>query len=182
MAKREIENISRKVESDLPFPLPTINHIYSTEIKDNKGETYSGSGWSRKEADKEAGDKYRENEPDSSGSSSSGGGKSGCFISTACVVARGLPDDCLELKTLRTFRDTYVKGLPEGHRIVADYYTTAPLITKKIDGSKNRNLIYGDLYDRLVARSVNLIQAGKPDEAFKNYQSIVEGLKASYLS
>src|SRR3989338_4583058 len=30
-----------------------------------------------------------------SSSSENGDSSSGCFISTACVVARGLPDDCL---------------------------------------------------------------------------------------
>ncbi|RLQ96273.1 hypothetical protein D9X91_08285 [Falsibacillus albus] len=28
-----------------------------------------------------------------------------CFITDSCVDARGLPDDCFELKTFRKFRD-----------------------------------------------------------------------------
>ena len=37
-----------------------------------------------------------------------------CFLTSACVAARGLPDDCAELTALRAFRDGYVRSQPEG--------------------------------------------------------------------
>jgi hypothetical protein len=38
--------------------------------------------------------------------------KSGCFITTACIEAKGLPDYCLEINVMRQFRDEYIKNLP----------------------------------------------------------------------
>ena len=42
-------------------------------------------------------DRYRHSGGGTHGSS----GTEGCFLTTACVVAKGLPDDCDELQTLR---------------------------------------------------------------------------------
>lgn len=104
-----------------------------------------------------------------------------CFLTTACVEARNLPDDCYELTTLRDFRDSFVKGLPEGNQIVNEYYEIAPRIIEKIDSLKNSSRVYEDLYGKLVRRSVELIDLGRKKEAFENYKSIVQELKASYL-
>ena len=51
-----------------------------------------------------------------------------CFLTTACVEAENLSDDCYELNTLRNFRDSYVRGLPEGDAIISEYYDIAPKI------------------------------------------------------
>lgn len=56
-----------------------------------------------------------------------------CLLTTACVRARGLGDDCIELQTLRTFRDEYVKGLPGGQEAIREYYEIAPAIVRAID-------------------------------------------------
>lgn len=120
---------------------------------------------------------------DQGSSGSSSGGSSGglCFISTACVVAKGLPDDCLELRTLRNFRDGFVRNLPQGQEIVQDYYATAPRIVQAIAARQGSDAVYTNLYTRLVERSVALIQAGKLQQAFANYQGIVRELKEQYL-
>ena len=34
-----------------------------------------------------------------------GNDSGGCFLTSACTEARGLPDDCHELTVLRSFRD-----------------------------------------------------------------------------
>ena len=53
---------------------------------------------------------------------------SGCFLTSACVEAKGLPDDCRELTVLRNFRDTYLKASADGQRDVCEYYHVAPMI------------------------------------------------------
>ena len=105
----------------------------------------------------------------------------GCFITTACVEARGLPDDCAELRTIRSFRDRYVAALPEGASVIAEYYDVAPRILAGIDRSGRARAVYADLYERLVARSVELIAAGEDRAAYENYAGIVTELKAAYL-
>ena len=53
---------------------------------------------------------------------------SGCYLTSACIAARGLPDDCEELMTLRIFRDKWLKLQPGGIEEIAEYYSTAPLL------------------------------------------------------
>lgn len=50
----------------------------------------------------------------------------GCFFTTACVEARGLPDDCEALETLRAFRDACLANRPDGREAIAEYYRMAP--------------------------------------------------------
>ncbi|MFP4646379.1 MAG: ABC transporter substrate-binding protein [Candidatus Acetothermia bacterium] len=104
-----------------------------------------------------------------------------CFLTTACVEARKLPDDCHELTTLRDFRDEFVRGLRQGDQIIQEYYEIAPKIINKIDGLKRSSEVYEELYRKLVQRSVELIELGRKREAFENYRSIVQELKRRYL-
>ncbi len=108
-------------------------------------------------------------------------GAKGCFLTTACVQARNLPDDCYELETLRNFRDSYVKNTPGGREIIREYYDIAPKIIKRISRLKTSSAIYEKLYKDLVLRSVNLIERGEKQEAFYNYRRIVKELKTGYL-
>ena len=104
-----------------------------------------------------------------------------CFISTACVEARGLPDNCLELQVLRNFRDTFVRGLPEGAVVIGEYYREAPLIIRGINVKRGNKGVYVGLFDRVVKRSVELISQGRHREAFENYKAIVRELGFRYL-
>ncbi len=103
-----------------------------------------------------------------------------CFITTACVEAAQLPDDCLELTTLRNFRETYVRSLPKGNEMLEEYQRIAPHILEKINAQPQRQQIYAALFQR-VRTSVESILAGKPQEAFENYKNVVAELKAQYL-
>jgi len=107
--------------------------------------------------------------------------KGACFITTACIQARGLADNCADLTTLRSFRDGYVRSLPEGDRIIREYYEVAPRILVAIAAAENASEVYCDLYARLVAKSVALICAGKNVEAFSNYVEVVNELKHRHL-
>ena len=42
------------------------------------------------------------------------GRKGGCFLTSACVKFKGLPDDCAELETLRAFREQQAYRPPSG--------------------------------------------------------------------
>ena len=42
------------------------------------------------------------------------GSSTGCFLTSACVEAMNLPDDCEELMILRKFRDTWLVKQPGG--------------------------------------------------------------------
>ena len=109
--------------------------------------------------------------------------KSLCFISTACVEARGLPDDCYELRLLRLFRSEYVAKLPDGDRILDDYGRKAPRIVRAIRGldHEEAHRIWTYLYECGVAPAVALITNGRWDEAHKLYTSMCLELEARCL-
>ncbi len=107
-------------------------------------------------------------------------GGEGCFVTTACVEARGLPDDCAELEGMREFRDGYVAGLPHGAEVIEAYYALAPQIVAAIDRSPERAVVYEELYSRWLTASLELIRAGKHEEALENCVEVLRELAERY--
>ena len=110
-----------------------------------------------------------------------GNDTSGCFLTSACVEAQGLADDCYELTTLRNFRDTYLRGTPEGAADVCEYYHTAPAIVEKIKAGDNAKAVFARIYEELVLPCVALIEAGKLSEAHSVYKVYTRRLQEQYL-
>jgi len=114
---------------------------------------------------------------DSSSSSSSGG----CFLTTACIKAKGLSDDCQELKFLRQLRDDYVSDLPNGSDYIKKYYEVSPFIVKKIESLPDSMQILNEIYSNLICPSIELIKANQNPQAFDLYKTYVEKLKKEYI-
>ncbi|HET6763557.1 MAG TPA: CFI-box-CTERM domain-containing protein, partial [Longimicrobiaceae bacterium] len=112
---------------------------------------------------------------------SSTANKEGCFLTTACVEARGLADDCAELTTLRAFRDGYMRAQPAGRAMIEEYYRIAPAIVRRMKASPRYPQEIAALYDRLVAPAVALVQAGRNTEALRLYAAEVRRLQARHL-
>lgn len=110
-------------------------------------------------------------------SSSSGG----CFLTSACTNARGLDDDCYELTTLRSFRDTWLKSQPGGSNEIKEYYRIAPKIVEEIDSRSDKFSIYERIYEQLVSPCLRLIENKEYDAAFALYKDQTLALAASYL-
>lgn len=104
----------------------------------------------------------------------------GCFITTACLKTKGLPDNCQELNELRYFRDAYIRNLIEGERLIREYYEIAPKIVEGINKAENSMEIYTNLYEKL-ALNLELIRTGKKDEALRNGLKIFDQLKKEFL-
>ena len=105
----------------------------------------------------------------------------GCYLTSACVEARGLPDDCEELTILRDFRDNWLKQQPGGAEEIAEYYATAPQIVTEINKRADARAIWDALYDVLVAPCVKLIQAGAMEQARERYRGVALELKEKYI-
>ena len=93
-----------------------------------------------------------------------------CYLTTACVKARGLSDSCDELRTMRAFRDEYAAKREGGRRDIGLYYKNAPGIVKRINVSDDPASIWKEIYDLLIAPSVELIKNGRNDEAYALYR------------
>ena len=111
-------------------------------------------------------------------SSSSSGG---CYLTTACVEARGLPDNCHELTVLRAFRDEYMRSLPNGDCEICEYYFTAPQIIDAIMKDEKSDEVFDSIYSELVAPCVSLIDSGDNMTAHELYSNYVLMLKERYL-
>jgi hypothetical protein len=109
--------------------------------------------------------------------SGSGGG---CYLTTACVSARGLPDNCTELETLRQFRDQILMPTEYGRRAVATYYELAPAIVHSIERREDAKAVWEAVYLE-IAEAVSLIRGGKYGHAFERYQRLARSLEAEYL-
>lgn len=110
-----------------------------------------------------------------------GGSGGGCYLTTACVNTKNLPDDCRELTVLRSFRDGYLVNQPDGKAEVQEYYRTAPKIVEIIDHQNNRDEIYEDLYSNVIVPCVKLIEQGNNTEAHDKYKKMVKDLEKKFM-
>ena len=117
-----------------------------------------------------------------SGSNSSSSSSGGCYLTTACVVARGLPDQCSELQTLRAFRDGYLTKQPGGLMEIDRYYQMAPGIVAAINQRADSLAIWSRVYDELVAPCVELIHDGQNATAHKLYREYAIKLGTEYAN
>ena len=108
-----------------------------------------------------------------SGKNNSGksSGTNGCFLTSACVKARGLPDDCEELTVLRHYRDTYLSNRPGGAGEIRTYYQIAPQIVEAVNAKENAGEIWNRVYEEMVLPCVRMIREGAMEDAFRLYKS-----------
>lgn len=105
---------------------------------------------------------------------------SGCFLTSACVTAKGLPDDCYELQTLRDYRDHWLAKTDFGESAISHYYAVAPKIVASIDTRMDSNEIYETIYNEMVKPCVEFIEQKKYQEAFELYQGMTLQLANKY--
>jgi len=104
-----------------------------------------------------------------------------CFITTATVKSRNLPDDCHELTSLRNFRDTFMKKDELMKEEVEEYYRIAPTICENIDKLSNSSEIYDEIYQKWIIDSVFACDSGDKQKAHDIYKEMVLELKERYL-
>ncbi len=78
------------------------------------------------------------------------GSSGGCYLTTACVGAKGLPDNCTELQALRRLRDEFLMPTEFGRKAVAEYYVTAPAIVEAIQSREGAHAVWEGVYREIV--------------------------------
>lgn len=149
----------------------------SCSFYENKGGMFGFSPYCHKKGDYVNSDMYDDyckgyyysDCPIYKGNSSTGG----CYLTSACVYAKNLPDNCYELQTLRHFRDTWMKKSEEGRQAITEYYQIAPQIVSEINEMENSKVIYEKIYDEMILPCVKLIEKNKMRETFKLYKEKV---------
>ena len=104
----------------------------------------------------------------------------GCYLTSACVEAKGLADNCPELTLLREFRDGWLTEQSFGKQAIEEYYRIAPEIVVAIDRKDSAKNIWSELYESLVAPCVELIRQGEYEKAYQLYWSHAIALKRTY--
>jgi hypothetical protein len=105
--------------------------------------------------------------------------KKWCYLTSACVDALGLPDDCAELTALRRFRDGYLGDHPRGAALIREYYRDAPAIVAGIGRRAEAPRVYAAIY-RVVCACVSAIEDGQPETALALYEKMVIVLRDAY--
>ena len=105
-----------------------------------------------------------------------------CYITTAVCEYFGKPDDCYELQVLRTFRDTYMRSLPNGEELIAQYYETAPAILDRMRELPHYQDVLRALYFDVISPCVKSIEIGDYKNALDRYVGMVRTLSAETSS
>lgn len=114
-------------------------------------------------------------------SNSGNANSSGCYLTTACTSARGLLDNCIELETLRYYRDTYLINRQGGAKDIKTYYDIAPKIVAVIDSLPNAKEIWNKVFEELVLPCVALIKEKQFEAAYEKYKEYTLFLKNEFL-
>lgn len=105
---------------------------------------------------------------------------SSCFLTSACVSAKGLPDDCYELQVLRNYRDNWLAKAEGGLAAISHYYIVAPKIVAAIDKLAERSEIYEMIYNKMIKPCVEFIEQKKYQDAFELYKGMTLQLADEY--
>jgi hypothetical protein len=103
-----------------------------------------------------------------------------CFLTTACVHHKQLADDCDELQTLRSLRDSFMLSTDEGRALIKQYHITGPAIVHAINQCENKSEIYDYMYKHMILPSVGLVKQGRLQEATDYYTYFTKALERRY--
>ena len=92
----------------------------------------------------------------------------GCYMTSACVDYMGKADDCIELETMRRFRDEKLRFMPGGKAMIKEYYEVAPGVVKAINASEKKEEYYQDIYNTIL-RCMEKIEAKEDKRAVALY-------------
>jgi len=104
-----------------------------------------------------------------------------CFLTSACTVARNLPDDCEELTVLRGFRDNYLRHMAGGKALVNRYYQIAPLIVSAINRAPDRETILDAVF-QVIRACVAALKESRFEEALQRYGGMVRELEYRFCA
>lgn len=97
-----------------------------------------------------------------------------CFITTAVCEYMGKSDDCIELQTLRKFRDEWLAFQSGGQELIERYYVIAPGIVEKIKASPFYEYYCESLWKEYLSPCLEMISLGDYEACKNHYIDMVE--------
>lgn len=98
----------------------------------------------------------------------------GCFVTSAICDVLGKPDDCYELNVMREFRDTYVKFLPEGGKLIDEYYLKAPKYVAIINSHLEKKQFLTQLYQDYLQPGIAAIENREKEKVLNIYRDMLD--------
>lgn len=108
------------------------------------------------------------------------GNTSFCFITTAVCEYYGKPDDCVELETLRHYRDTWLQKQPDGPQLIAEYYAIAPDIVRAMQASNKFGLYCKKLWLEYIEPCLDMIHKRAFESCKRHYIKMVRYVQAEF--
>lgn len=102
-----------------------------------------------------------------------------CYITTATCLNSHKPDNCLELTSLREFRDSYMYKTPERRQELIEYYAESPLLVCKINSlsASVRDHIYSVMERFFILPAVVAFKSGDFEMTHRIYSALVRFAK-----
>lgn len=113
----------------------------------------------------------------SSYSSPSHSSGSFCFITTAVCEYLGKNDDCVELNTLRRYRDDWLRLQPGGKALIEQYYMIAPSLVSRLKASAHYEAYCQHLWEDYIQPCLSLIADKQFVACREKYSSMVQYLQ-----
>lgn len=101
----------------------------------------------------------------------------GCFLTTACVDAMGMADDCWVLETARRFRDTFMTETPQKAQEIREYYTIAPKVVEEINKRKDAQKVWKRFFWADIVPFVEEINKHDMQKAHELYKKLISKAK-----
>jgi hypothetical protein len=105
---------------------------------------------------------------------------SDCYLTTIVCEILGYPDDCDTLKTLRSFRDEYLKQNEEYIPLLLEYDIVGPKIAEAIRKSLKPDVFAHYLLSNYITPTVKCVKSKNYDLALLIYQYMVTELKGLF--
>lgn len=107
-------------------------------------------------------------------------GSTGCFITTVVCEYFGKSDDCIELNTLRNYRDTWLKNQPDGPMLIAEYYNNAPIIVSKMKTSEQFEEYCRYLWNDYIQPCLRFIEKGELEHCKNRYIEMFRYMQSQF--
>lgn len=101
----------------------------------------------------------------------------GCFLTTACVDAMGMEDDCWVLESARKFRDTFMTETPEKAKEISEYYAIAPKVVEQINKRTDAKKVWKRFFWNDVIPFAESIGKNELEKAHELYKKLINKAK-----
>ncbi len=96
-----------------------------------------------------------------------------CFISTIICNKLKKDDNCVELNTLRQYRDNYIKNLDGGENLLSEYKAISKELAPKLEKITN-NEYFQSIYNKHIIKILSNIDSSKYEIALENYKLMLK--------